>query len=563
MPLQGSPAPIAYPVEEPCGGVLRRGLSRILSALPRGGTLPEAEWTRRHRWLLGFLWLSAGATALYSLIDSGHSFVHTAGHFGAVAAFALLATPARVGRTLRSACCSLGLLTASAALVHISDGRIEMHFAFFVFVVVLTLYEDWMPFILAVGYVLLHHGVLGMVDPEAVFNNADAWANPWKWAVIHAGFVAMAGTAAIVAWRLNEDVRATMRDAHRQLHDMAVTDALTGLANRRQLMADLDAALASSGESLLVLLDLNGFKAYNDTFGHLAGDALLVRLGGRFAKAVGSAGRTYRLGGDEFCMIVQPPCPALERSAADALSEVGDGFDVTASFGSVEIPREAANASDALRLADRRMYAHKAARRSSPSCQTTDVLVSALSARLPELVGHVDGVAELAGTVGRELGLATVALERLGLAARLHDIGKVAIPDAILRKRGPLSEQEWDFMRTHTVIAERILSAAPALSDILPIVRSSHESFDGSGYPDGLAGADIPIEARVLLVCDSFDAMTSDRPYRNARSHDEALAELRRCAGSQFDPAVVAAFEAALAKRAREGSPPAPVVSLA
>ncbi len=127
-------------------------------------------------------------------------------------------------------------------------------------------------------------------------------------------------------------------------------------------------------------------------------------------------------------------------------------------------------------------------------------------------------------------------------AAELHDIGKVGIPDAVLHKPGPLDEAEWAFMRQHTLIGERILLAADDLAPVARVVRSSHESYDGTGYPDGLAGDAIPIESRIVLVCDAYDAMTTDRAYRRSIGHRAAVAELRRCAGAQFDPAVVAAF---------------------
>jgi HD-GYP domain-containing protein (c-di-GMP phosphodiesterase class II) len=143
-------------------------------------------------------------------------------------------------------------------------------------------------------------------------------------------------------------------------------------------------------------------------------------------------------------------------------------------------------------------------------------------------------------------------------AAALHDIGKLAIPESILGKEGALTAAEWSFVRQHTVIGERILSAAPSLTGCARIVRSSHEWWDGTGYPDGLAGESIPLAARIVAVCDAFDAMTSPRPYRARRSEPEAIAELRRCAGTQFDPAVVACFVAALEART---SPMADAVS--
>jgi len=153
--------------------------------------------------------------------------------------------------------------------------------------------------------------------------------------------------------------------------------------------------------------------------------------------------------------------------------------------------------------------------------------------------------------VATRIGLQGDDLTHLHHAAALHDIGKVAIPDAIISKPGPLDADEWAFMRRHTLIGERIVAAAPALAVAAALVRASHESWNGTGYPDKLAGADIPLGARIIAVCDAFDAMISDRPYSPPRSIDEALAELRRCAGTQFDPAIVPVFEQVLADRAR------------
>jgi HD-GYP domain-containing protein (c-di-GMP phosphodiesterase class II) len=136
-------------------------------------------------------------------------------------------------------------------------------------------------------------------------------------------------------------------------------------------------------------------------------------------------------------------------------------------------------------------------------------------------------------------------------AATLHDIGKVAIPGPITKKPGPLDEKEWAFMRRHTLIGERIIAAAPALGHAARLVRSSHEAFDGSGYPDGLAGVEIPLGARIITVCDAFDAMISKRPNSASRTTAEALAELRRCAGTQFDPDIVTMFEQVIAERAQ------------
>jgi diguanylate cyclase (GGDEF)-like protein len=342
----------------------------------------------------------------------------------------------------------------------------------------------------------------------------------------------------------------SLRASRRELETAATSDALTGLANRRQLMADLERRVArgTADPAVLLLFDLDGFKTYNDSFGHLAGDALLVRLGHALARAVGACGRAYRLGGDEFCVLADAAARAeIELAAPAALAEHGNGFTVTASYGAVAIPDEAAVACDALRIADQRMYAQKSSGRLTAGRQSTDVLLRALAERHPDIEGHLDGVSQLAGAVGRRLGLEGEALDQVKLAAELHDVGKVAIPDDILNKPGPLDDDEWAFMRRHTLIGERIVAAAPALSAVAKLVRASHERWDGGGYPDRTSGEDTPLGARIIAVCDTYDAIVTDRPYRRARSAAEAVAELRRCAGTQFDPAVVDAFVAALA----------------
>jgi two-component system cell cycle response regulator len=328
----------------------------------------------------------------------------------------------------------------------------------------------------------------------------------------------------------------------------AQTDSLTGLGNRRKLMADLRRELQLANVAsprVLVIFDLDGFKHYNDTFGHPAGDALLTRLGANLGRVIGPYGNAYRLGGDEFCVLVVTGASSAKTIialAAAALSEQGEGFTVRSSHGAVMLPHEARDATLALRIADQRMYAQKEDRRSSATRQARDILLQVLHEREPELGDHLKGVAKLAMGVGTRLDLGSEELDEVVRAAELHDVGKMAIPDEILHKPGALTEDEWAFVRQHTIIGERILSAAPALLPVAKIVRASHEHFDGSGYPDGLAGDAIPLGARIIAVCDAFHAMTSSRPYRPAISAEEAFAELQACAGSQFDPSVVTAF---------------------
>jgi two-component system, cell cycle response regulator len=251
------------------------------------------------------------------------------------------------------------------------------------------------------------------------------------------------------------------------------------------------------------------------------------------------------MGGDEFCALLRPDgaqlTPLVERAAA-ALSEHGEGFSVTSSWGAVVLGTEAADPEEALRLADQRMYARKRSGRSSVGRQTTDVLLRALAERHPDLDGHSCDVALLAEATAVRLGLEPDDVEAVRQAAQLHDIGKVAIPETILHKPGPLDEAEWTFMRRHSVIGERIIAEAPALTRVAAMVRASHERFEGNGYPDKLAGAGIPLGARIVCVCDAYSAMVSERAYSPALTPQAAERELRDCAGSQFDPAVVEAF---------------------
>jgi diguanylate cyclase (GGDEF)-like protein len=336
-------------------------------------------------------------------------------------------------------------------------------------------------------------------------------------------------------------------------HEEARTDSLTGLPNRRALVDDLDAELARAGGKrtvMIALFDLDGFKQYNDTFGHPAGDALLARLGERLGAAVEGIGTAYRMGGDEFCVLAAVDADravTIVELAAAALSDAGDAFAVRCSHGMALVPAEAFSPAEALRLADQRMYAHKASD-SALTRQSTDVLLKVLSERDSALREHLSGVAELAERIAVRLGLGEHEVKLIVLAAKLHDVGKTAIPDEILNKPGPLDHDEWEFMRSHTVIGERIVLAAPSLAQTAGLVRSSHERFDGTGYPDALDGGAIPLGASIIAVCDAFDAMVATRPYRAAMAPADAVAELRRCAGTQFDPLVVEAFCAVAAE---------------
>jgi len=311
-------------------------------------------------------------------------------------------------------------------------------------------------------------------------------------------------------------------------------------------MAALDAEFEADAPApaILVLYDLDGFKRYNDTFGHPAGDALLVRLGARLKASLEPLGATaYRMGGDEFSVLAPADCAeGAVWAALTALSEHGEGFQVTSAYGIAEIPAEARSVAEALHIADLRMYGDKSSGRPPAIDQSTDVLLALIDERGTDLRDHVENVALLAELTAERMGLPISDIRQVVLAARLHDIGTAAIPDAIVTKPDDLDLDEWEFMRRHTLIGERIIRAAPALAGIARTVRHSHERFDGTGYPDGVAGDEIPVGARIINVCDAWDTMVSGRVYREPIARAAVLAELRRCAGTQFDPRVVEAF---------------------
>ncbi|HEV2785930.1 MAG TPA: HD domain-containing phosphohydrolase, partial [Solirubrobacteraceae bacterium] len=254
-----------------------------------------------------------------------------------------------------------------------------------------------------------------------------------------------------------------------------------------------------------------------------------------------------------FCVIAALPAgdvAHLDALARAALSEHGEAFSVTASCGSALLPADARTPSEALGIADRRMYAEKGSgSRASAAHQSAEVLLQVLCERSSHLGTYLDDVTELCGAVGGALAVPEEEMSHLLRAASLHDIGNAAIPEALLDKPGPLDEHEWAYIRSHTLIGERILAAAPALAPAAKLVRSSHERFDGGGYPDGLAGEQIPLGARIIAACAAFYAMTARRPHRSPMSVECAQAELRAGAGTQFDATVVDALMEVLRDR--------------
>ena len=360
-------------------------------------------------------------------------------------------------------------------------------------------------------------------------------------------------------------------EAH--LLDLADRDPLTGLWNRRRFEQDiahqLDRCRRYGEHAALVLMDIDGFKQVNDVLGHLAGDEVLCAFGEALSSRLRSTDRAARLGGDEFAvLLLGVEADALERVVAELASElsaavtaVQERANIALSVGTTLLDRCTGGVNEALEAADRAMYAVKQARvrrgeiaaaptadaEAGAEMSSLRALLAAVNARDSYTAMHSREVVALARGVARRLGLDEAAVSEVEHIALLHDLGKIAIPDAILRKPGPLTSHEQTLMRQHPVVGAQILGSMPELAHLAPAVRAEHERWDGTGYPDGLAGEEIPIASRIALVCDAYHAMTSNRPYRRAMSAAAAREEIRREAGAQFCPHAAAALLEVLA----------------
>jgi diguanylate cyclase (GGDEF)-like protein/putative nucleotidyltransferase with HDIG domain len=368
--------------------------------------------------------------------------------------------------------------------------------------------------------------------------------------------------------------------AEERLREAARTDALTGLFNRRHFSEVLEAELERSRrESLtpgLALVDVDHFKTVNDTYGHQIGDAVLSEVAARLLGAVRAYDCVARWGGEEFIVLAPAldheralwrVCQALRESVGAMPVTVGQRrLDVTVSVGGV-LADPMSSHELIVDQADRALYSAKRQGRDR-SRLFSELTANDLAAEEPEAIRlaqalslsagvregvpeeHAEEVSDLSGAIARTLGLPDDMVLCCRLGGWLHDIGKVAIPDRILVKPGDLDAHEWRIMRTHAEIGAQLVRRIDAVAMAAPAVRHHHERVDGSGYPDGLAGDEIPLEARIVAVADAFSAITADRPYRRARTPPEAVAELRRQAGLHHDSRVVEALARVVAENA-------------
>jgi len=412
---------------------------------------------------------------------------------------------------------------------------------------------------------LLKHSVYWTVVPFSIMASVSLMlAVLWE----RSPFLATALVGPLVAIALYQ------RSVHSALKAMrlALTDPLTGLGNHRhfheRLQHDLDKAQEEGFALTLVLLDIDNFKQINDRYGHPTGDKVLAQVAARLRQG----GEAFRLGGDEFALLLarrdEHEGLSIARSIIERMSEteveVGEVLNMSA--GVATYPQHGVERSELVRVADSALYLAKDQGKNTVRVYRPDVIELAELRRLAEgpdraarlraaasLAHAVDArdaytgshsymVGELAARVAKRMGLDSESIELTRLAGSLHDLGKLAIPEEILRKPGPLNEAERLVLERHPQIGYRMLDSL-GVEPVATWVLHHHERWDGHGYPEQKAGDDIPLGARILFVADAYDAMTTDRVYRGRLSHDRAIAELERCAGTQFDPDVVAAFK--------------------
>ena len=375
--------------------------------------------------------------------------------------------------------------------------------------------------------------------------------------------------------------RARISELETELARLSARDPLVGSlltlsAFRAQLELDVKRAQRHRTPLVVAVLDIDRFRRLNVTSGYAAGDIVIAAVGKLLAASTRAHDLACRSGGDEFFMllpettdeeakvVIERIMVALETvrageqsgvSVSVGLAALREGEDADALLAQAQSALAVARGSGGGRVSvrDATAEAKEPGGVVGSTAEVVAVLAQTLEERDQYTGEHSDSVVDLTTRVAEALALDAHEVATIQSAALLHDIGKVGIPDEILHKAGPLDDQEWEIMRQHPAIGERILRAIPGMGAVARIVRHEHERWDGGGYPDGLAAEAIPIGSRVILACDAYHAMTSDRPYRRAMSHQLAMAELSANAGSQFDPKVVEALVGYLYGRRQSG----------
>ncbi|WP_246514354.1 HD domain-containing phosphohydrolase [Exiguobacterium alkaliphilum] len=333
-----------------------------------------------------------------------------------------------------------------------------------------------------------------------------------------------------------------------EIEYLSYHDQLTGVKNRRYF----DEALITYDDPAyyplaLIVVDVNGLKLTNDAFGHLVGDRLLIEATNILKREIRGKDTVARIGGDEFVLILPQTSPREAKQLSDRLNRLFhersiEGLPISASFGEAVKIDETMSIVEVYNLAEDRMYHHKVSEKQSRRHHSIQLIMRTLYEKIPREEAHSERVAALAGKLGEAMGFTSSEVSELKTAAVLHDIGKVAISNEILDKTGPLSEAEWREIKRHPEVSYNILSTVPEYGVLSEIVLAHHERWDGKGYPKGVKAYDIPLASRIISIADTFDVMVTGRPYRQAKTIDEALKVIREEAGKQFDPMLVDVF---------------------
>ena len=506
-------AGLVAPAAARFGRRLAAPVRALVHELPKGRPISDERWEGRHRGITLLMWLHVPALFAVGLL-TGHTAWHSAADVAPIVASGLVARRTSLSRSVRSGATTLGLVVCSAALVHLSGGNVEMHFHFFVVVGVITMYQDWVPFGLALFFVVAHHGVLGVLSPRTVYNHEAAYRNPWLWAAVHGAFVLAASVAHVLAWRLNED--------------QALRDELTRLPNRALLTDRVRGALArrarDSREVTVLFVDLDGFKDVNDTLGHAAGDELLVEVAERIGTVVRHTDVAARLGGDEFAVLLDGHDRASALAVAERIRLViaepvlltgANARVVTASIGAVVVSSES-TVGEVLRNADLAMYMAKEAGRGRVQLfedamfeQATERagLESDLQAAIAngDLTVHYQPCVELADG-------AIAGVE--ALVRWTHPERGVVAPDVFIpvaEASGMIHDLGEQVLRTACRDAARLRRALPGLTVAVNVSARQLASADFVGIvtsalrENGLAGSALVLEMTESILVNDVD----------------------------------------------------------
>jgi diguanylate cyclase (GGDEF)-like protein len=481
----------------------RSFLRAAVGLLPRGRTLPEQSWRVRHRAVVILLLIHAGVLLGWTLA-ADQPLTNVLLDVGVPGLGAYAASRGSLPRGMRSGIAAVSCMLTSAVVVHLMNGSIEGHFHFFAMIPIVALYEDWIPFGLAVLVVLIHHGVMGTIDPRSVYDHANALQHPWRWAFIHAGFFAAACVGAIVNWHLHEKAREAETQLSERMRHQAHHDALTGLPNRTELLEHANKALATANRQnssvAVMLIDLDRFKEINDALGHAAGDVLLSRIGPMMATLVREGDILARLGGDEFAAVLAGANATAATRVSERVLELlnqtmdidGVSLQVDGSIG-IAVSQPGDDMDGLLRQADIAMYTAKRTRSGyaiyDPEQETSTVERLNLLGELRSAIANGDIV--------------------------LHYQPKVGLPSGSLI--GVEALARWDHPTRGLLAPVEFIPAAESTGLIVPLTLSVIERAVGQVASWRAAGRDFSVAVNLSPRCLAEPRLTDQILYLLAR----------------------------------------------